>query len=173
MSSTIGSIGAVVARQRARASRCARRRASGDQRVAPPTSMYSMNRTSALTDSPVLDQIDQLVVVDAADDDRVDLQAAEDAVRGGDARRARASSSSKRVSAVKRSRCSVSRLTVMRPRPGGLRARRSDRRAGRRWSSARGPSGPAWRRACATSAGRSRRSSGSPPVSRTGRRRAR
>ena len=58
-----------------------------------------MNRTSALTALPILDQIDQLVVVDAADDDRVDLELAEHAMRRGDAglhaRRAR----SKRVSA--------------------------------------------------------------------------
>ena len=54
---------------------------AGDQRVAPPTSMYSMNRTSAFSGSPVLDQIDELVVVHALDDDRVDLEGAEDAVR--------------------------------------------------------------------------------------------
>ena len=47
----------------------ATRRRSGDQRVAPPTSMYSMNRTSAFIVAAVLDQIDQLVVVDAANDD--------------------------------------------------------------------------------------------------------
>ena len=35
-----------------RASPCARRRAAADQRVAPPTSMYSMNRTSAFTVFP-------------------------------------------------------------------------------------------------------------------------
>ena len=69
--------------------------AAGRPRVAPPTSMYSMNRTSAFTDLPVLDQVDQLVVVDALDDDGIDLEAAEDAVRrrdaGLDARRARRS----------------------------------------------------------------------------------
>ena len=47
--------------------------------------MYSMNRTSALTARPYSISVDQLVVVDAADDDRVDLEAAEDAARGGDA----------------------------------------------------------------------------------------
>ena len=34
---------------------------------------------------PVLDQIDQLIVVDAADDDGVDLEAAEHTVRRGNA----------------------------------------------------------------------------------------
>ena len=43
-------------------------------RVAPPTSMYSMNRTSASTTAAVFDQVHELVVVDAADDDRVDLE---------------------------------------------------------------------------------------------------
>ena len=35
---------------------------------------------------PVFDQIDQLVVVDAADDDGIELHAAKHAVRGGNAR---------------------------------------------------------------------------------------
>ena len=47
--------------------------------------MYSMKRTSALQRPAELDQLDQLVVVDAADDDRVDLERAEHAVRRGDA----------------------------------------------------------------------------------------
>ena len=118
--STIGSIGAVARAPARRASPAARRRGRATSGVAPPTSMYSMNRTSRVHRPAVLDQVDQLVVVDAADDDGVDLELAEHAARRGDARRGRASSSSKRVSAAKRSRCSVSRLTVMRPRPAAL-----------------------------------------------------
>ena len=56
-----------------------------DQCVAPPTSMYSMNRTSAPCRPAELDQIDQLVVVDAADDDGVELEAGEERRGGGDA----------------------------------------------------------------------------------------
>ena len=47
--------------------------------------MYSMKRTSPFTDLPYSISVDELVVVDAADDDRVDLEAAEDAMRRGDA----------------------------------------------------------------------------------------
>ena len=72
----------------------------------------------------VLDQVDQLVVVDAAHDDGVELQRRR-------SRRAAAASmpastaacSSNRVSARKRSACSVSRLTVMRCRPARRRRR--------------------------------------------------
>ena len=44
-----------------------------------------MNRTSASMRLAVLDQIGQLVVVHAVDDDGVDLEPAEEAMRGGDA----------------------------------------------------------------------------------------
>ena len=56
-----------------------RHHAVGAHCVAPPTSMYSMNRTSALTVRAELDQLHQFIVVDAADDHGVDLQAAETA----------------------------------------------------------------------------------------------
>ena len=63
------------ARRAVRGSPAARRRESGDHFVAPPTSMYSMNRTSAPMDFPYSIRSHQLVVVDAPDDDRVDLEA--------------------------------------------------------------------------------------------------
>ena len=47
--------------------------------------MYSMNRTSAPCPRAELDQVDQLVVVDAADDDRVELEAGKERRGGGDA----------------------------------------------------------------------------------------
>ena len=51
--------------------------ASIDQCVAPPTSMYSMKRTSAPMRASRTRSVAQLVVVDAANDDRVDLEAGE------------------------------------------------------------------------------------------------
>ena len=45
--------------------------------VAPPTSMYSMKRTSAPTRRPNVEQVVDLIVVDAAHDDRVDLERVE------------------------------------------------------------------------------------------------
>ena len=103
-----------------------------------------MKRTSAFTRPAVLDEVDQLVVVDAADDDGVDLEARRSARAAAampveHARRARRT----RVSALKRRGRSVSRLTVMRPQAGGAAAPRPGRRAGRRWSSAPGRAGPA------------------------------
>ena len=70
-----------------------------------------------------LDQIHQFVVVDAADDDRVELEAREER-RGGvdageDTREAR-----RRASVWKRSGFSVSRLTVTRWRPASRSVRR-------------------------------------------------
>ncbi len=55
---------------------------AADHCVAPPTSMYSMKRTSAPSGRPYSMRSTQLVVVHALDDDAVDLERAEDAVRG-------------------------------------------------------------------------------------------
>ena len=129
--------------------------------------MYSMNRTSAFDRPAELDQVAQLVVVDAADDDGVDLEAAPNTrcaacMPSLHARRARRSGSS----ATKRSRRSVSRLTVTRRRPAAASA--VDLSASRTplVVSARSAS-PAWPAASARATARSRRSSGSPPVSRS------
>ena len=99
--------------------------ASGVQRVAPPTSMYSMNRTSAPTPlaysisgtissslTPRITTVSSLSDVEARGGGRVDTRAAPRA------------SSSIRVSARKRSRSSVSRLTVMRWSPAAAQRRR-------------------------------------------------
>ena len=66
--------------------------------------MYSMKRTSAPIAAGVLDQRHELVVVDAADDDRVDLETTRSRPRRGRDPGEHACSSSKRVSAWKRSR---------------------------------------------------------------------
>ena len=57
-----------------------------DQWVAPPTSMYSMKRTSAPCAAPELEQRHQLVVVHAADHHRVDLESGEERCGRRDAR---------------------------------------------------------------------------------------
>ena len=76
-----------------------------------------MNRTSAPCRRAELDEVHQLVVVDAADDDGVELQARKERGRGGDAVE-HAIELVEPGQLRKRSGRSVSRLTVSRCRPG-------------------------------------------------------
>ena len=55
-----------------------------DQCVAPPTSMYSMNRTSAPWRASELQQVYEFVVVDTANDDRVELEPGKEGRGRGD-----------------------------------------------------------------------------------------
>ena len=136
------------------------------QWVAPPTSMYSMKRTSAPTRPRVLDQVGQLVVVDPAHDHGVELEprpaARPDRRDALEHPGVRVAPGERR----KRSARRVSRLTVTRwspaARSAGACSASSTPLVVRARSRSRGL--PASRR---TSRSRSRRSSGSPPVRRT------
>ena len=145
----------------------ARDDASGDQRVAPPTSMYSMKRTSAPTPSPNSSRATssssltpRMTTVSILSASKPALDAAsiprED---GGELVEARERGGSGRAS-------SVSRLTVTRCRPAlrsVARLLREQNAVGRQREV--GERGTPRQRS--TRAGRSRRTSGSPPVSRT------
>ena len=86
--------------------------------------MYSMKRSSAPSVSGVVQQRDHLIVVHAADDDGVHLEPGEAWPRRPRGRPGRRSSSSNRASCLKRSRSSVSRLTVTPMQAGALEIRR-------------------------------------------------
>ena len=88
----------------------------GDQRVAPPTSMYSMNRTSAFSGLPYSTRSISSSSLTPWMTTRVDLETPNTRCAAAMPSWTRASSSN-RVSATKRSAWSVSRLTVIRPRP--------------------------------------------------------
>ena len=115
----------------------------------------------------VLEQRHELVVVDAAHDDGVELQRRRTrrprAVDAGEHRRVLVEAR-QRCEALGLQRVEADRDAVQ---AGALAAPPPVAPAARRWWSARDPGSPAARPVARSSAGRSRRSSGSPPVSRT------
>ena len=136
-----------------------------DQLVAPPTSMYSMNRSSAprafansssgMISSSLTPRITTVSILKPGN---VSTAASMPASTRG--------SSSNRASLTKRSRCSVSRLIVSRCRPARLRSCTAGASSTALVVIARSRIA-VLRASRSTRAGRSRRSSGSPPVSRT------
>ena len=124
---------AVVARRARRASRAARRRGRATSGVAPPTSMYSMKRTSASTARPYS-------IRSTSSSSLTPRMTTVSILSRPKTRRAAAMPAWTRVELVE-ARQRLEAIAVQRveadrdaSEPGGLAARRSDRRAARRWS---------------------------------------
>ena len=137
-----------------------------DQRVAPPTSMYSMKRTSAFKRRPYSSIGSSSSSLTPRITTVSILTLSNPAAAAASRPRRTSAWRSKRVRALKRSGCKVSRLTVMRGRPAA--------RSAEAWSASRMPlvvrarsRSAALPASIATRSGRSVRSRGSPPVIRT------
>ena len=129
--------------------------------------MYSMNRTSAPRARPNSSKSTSSSSLSPRDDDGVDLRAREAGARAASMPASTAGSASNRVSALKRSRSQRVEADGQPVQAGRAQRRGVRPRAARRWSSAPGRACQGWRPAASIRSGRSRRSSGSPPVSRT------
>ena len=110
-------------------------------------------------------QWNDFVIVDASDDDHVDLETRKWSTAASIPSSTRGSSSN-RASLMKRSRCNVSRLTVRAVQTGAFEIMSAGFNSTALVVIARSRFA-VLRARCSTSAGRSLRSNGSPPVSRT------